>query len=489
MRATIAADAPRARSPAGAAALRAAPVAATIVLVAALLELVYRPDHLNYDTRYALLWARDLVHGHTPEYLADFAPTPHPLLTAASALALPFGTHADGLVTGAILLCFGAVVWLVYRLGAELFSPAAGAVAALVALTRPALERDALLAYQDVPFAALILGAVLLEARRPKRGAPVLALLAVAGLLRPEAWVLAGLYWLYVWPDSSSRRRAALALLVAAAPVTWALTDWLVTGDALHSLHGTADLAEAAGRRRRVDQVPYWTAKYFGFTLREPLVLGVPIGLAFAWFHARRRAALPLAVVLAMTAVFAAGPIFGLPLIGRYVRTPSMLLALFYGLAVAGWALLPPGRARTRWLAAGVLAAALSLAFVPKQVSMLRALDHRLSSDGELYADLHAAAGAPAVRAAFGRCAPLSTADHRPIPHLRFWLGGPPGSVGTVRDGASPLGRILLVPRATALPKRLYKENFPADVKPPPSYTRVYENRSWRVWAQPGCAT
>src|SRR3712207_7854969 len=41
-------------------------------------------------------------------------------------------------------------------------------------------------------------------------------------------------------------------------------------------------------RSREVDQVPYWTAKYFGFVLREPLVAGVPLGLAFAWLHRRR---------------------------------------------------------------------------------------------------------------------------------------------------------------------------------------------------------
>ncbi|MFP5354560.1 MAG: hypothetical protein ACLGIK_05315, partial [Gemmatimonadota bacterium] len=40
----------------------------------------------------------------------------------------------------------------------------------------PALQRDAVLAYQDVPFAALIVGAVLMEARRPRRGLPVLGL-------------------------------------------------------------------------------------------------------------------------------------------------------------------------------------------------------------------------------------------------------------------------------------------------------------------------
>ena len=44
------------------------------------------------------------------------------------------------------------------------------------------------------------------------RGAatPVMALLAVAGLLRPEAWILAGAYWLWmVWPRGRRRPGAA----------------------------------------------------------------------------------------------------------------------------------------------------------------------------------------------------------------------------------------------------------------------------------------
>ena len=68
-------------------------------------------------------------------------------------------------------------------------------------------------------------------------------------------------------------RTAALAV---SAPLIWAGTDWIVTGDPLHSLHGTAALAEEADRRRSLEDVPYWTAQYFGFALREPLLLGDP---------------------------------------------------------------------------------------------------------------------------------------------------------------------------------------------------------------------
>src|SRR5215212_5457249 len=362
---------------------RVLPAVATVVGVAVLLRLVYEPWFLNYDARYALVWARDIATGLTPDYSGPYAPTPHPLETLVSLVAVPFGEGGDAIMVWAVLLCFGVLVWLAYRLGAELFSPAVGVVAALVVLTRPALERDALLGYQDTPFAVLILWAVLLEARRPRRGAAVLVLLAVAGLMRPEAWALAGLYALWVWRGASTRERVLYAGLTVLAPVLWALGDWLVTGDALHSLHGTAELAETVDRRRDPLTGPYWTAKYLGYTLREPLVVGIPIGLAFALRHRLRGAVLPLVVAAAMLAVFLASPVFGLPLIGRYVRTPAVLLALFYGLAVFGWRMLPrESEQRRRWAIAGVVAAGLSLAWLPWHVSMLSGLDDRLVYQG-----------------------------------------------------------------------------------------------------------
>ena len=46
----------------------------------------------------------------------------------------------------------------------------------------------------DIPFIALVLWAVVLEARKPRRGPAVLVLLSVAGLLRPEAWLVSLAY-------------------------------------------------------------------------------------------------------------------------------------------------------------------------------------------------------------------------------------------------------------------------------------------------------
>ena len=63
-----------------------------------------------------------------------------------------------------------------------------------------------------------------------------------------------------------------------------------------------------------------------------------------------------------------------------------------------------------------------------------------------------------------------------------------PWWTSTPEKGASPLGRVLVLPRAVPHVKRFYGPNFP-HVKPPPTYRPVYANGSWRVLAAPGCGT
>jgi hypothetical protein len=445
-----------------------------VVGIAVAVRVAFPAGYLNYDARYALLWARDLLRGHTPDFDAPFAPTPHPLSILWSA----FG---DQVIVWGTLLAFGLVVYLAFRLGAELFSPAVGVVTALVVLTRPVLERDVVLGYQDVPFAALILAATLLEAQRSRRGTPVLVLLAVAGLLRPEAWMLAGLYWLYLG------RPWRLAGWVVAAPVLWALTDLAVTGDALHSLHGTSDLAEEVGRRRDIEDAPRWTVQYYAYTLRQPLGIGIPIGLVFALRHRRRPALLLLGIAGAMTVLFALTPLFGLPLIARYVRTPAILLAVFFGVAVAGWALLPRAREQRVWQALALVAVAVFLAFVPQNVRQMRHQREVFQRNAKLYADLRDLARATTVRDLARRCGPLLAADHRPVAHLRYWLDGDPGSVGTV-EGTGREPRLLLVPKPNTRNRLFWRENFPG-VQPPAGAVSAYDNRSWRLYAAPSCGS
>jgi hypothetical protein len=129
----------------------------------------------------------------------------------------------------------------------------------------------------------------------------------------------------------------------------------------------------------------------------------------------------------------------------------------------------------------------LSIAWLPWHVDLVQKVERRVANDGELYGDLRLAGQAPEVRAAFARCRPLTAADHRPMPFIRWWLGGPPGSVTTLEDGASPLGRMLLIPRRVATTRRIYGEETYPEFTVPAGWRQVYRNRSWRVWAAPAC--
>lgn len=457
-----------------------------IVGVALLVGLVYSPWYLNYDTRYALLWAQDLVNGFAPEYMAPFAPTPHPGWNALAVLALPFGEGADDAMAWMVLLSFGAVVWLVYRLGLELFNRWVGVVAALIVVTRAAMLRDVVLAYLDVPFGALILLAVLLEVRRPRRGAAVLGVLVLAGLLRPEAWALGALYVAYLWRGTGGRERLRYAALVLLAPVIWFASDAIITGDALHSLNGTAALAEENERRRELGDVPYWTVQYLGFTLRLPVLIGIVAGLWFAWRRRIRRSHIPVVVAGLLIIGFAAGPLFGLPLIGRYMRTPSMLLAIFFGAACFGWRSLAPSPARTRWGLAGAACILLSLAWVPSTAERLDGLKGRRDREARFYGSLRSLALSAPVQAAFAACPDLTAADHRPVPYLRWWLDGAPGTVRTIEDRSSPPGALFVTPRPSRMQRVSYGDELPS-AKLPPGYVPLRANRHWRIGTTPEC--
>src|SRR5207249_8584679 len=170
--------------------------------------------------------------------------TPHPLANLPGLALAPFSprTGEDVLVVVGFL-ALGAVGWLVYELGARWFGTAAGVLAAFLFLTREPVLSYGTRAYVDLPYLALVLGALLAVERRR---APFV-LLALAGLLRPEAWLFsAALLW-WRWRTGGWSRE--LAALAAAGPVLWLASDLVATGDALHSLRGTRENVATLGRR------------------------------------------------------------------------------------------------------------------------------------------------------------------------------------------------------------------------------------------------
>src|SRR5262249_48654709 len=150
--------------------------------VAALLLLVFPVGFPNYDTIYALLWGRELGEGLSPDRAAALPPTPHPLAELFGLLASPLNGGAIDLTMVVAYISLGLVAYLVYRLGSLWFDRPIGAVAAAIVLTRAPFLSNGLRAYVDLPYIALVLGALAIETRRPRAGWPVLALLALAGL-------------------------------------------------------------------------------------------------------------------------------------------------------------------------------------------------------------------------------------------------------------------------------------------------------------------
>src|SRR3954466_12077066 len=178
----------------------------------------------NYDTLYALVWGRQVGDGEAPSFDVSLAPTPHPLANLLGLLTAPFSPRAaEAIMVVLAFVSLGAVGWLVYALGAKWFGPAAGVLAAVVILTREPVLSYGTRAYVDLWYLAFVLGAVLVAERRR---APFV-LLAVAGLVRPEAWLFsAALLGWRAW-----RRELAwdVVILAASAPVLWLASDWAIT--------------------------------------------------------------------------------------------------------------------------------------------------------------------------------------------------------------------------------------------------------------------
>jgi len=197
-------------------------------------------------------------------------------------------------------LALSACAWVTYRLGSAWFGRAAGAVAAIVLLTRVPVLSYGVRAYVDVPYMLLVLSALLVESRRPRAGAPVLALLGLAGLLRPEAWVFSGIYWVVLvvssarsYPARTRGELARLAVLAAAAPAIWVLSDLLVTGNAMWSLTNTKHTAVTLGRAHGIGDVPQYIPRRIGEVVRPAVLAGAALGgvLSLMWLGSRARLA------------------------------------------------------------------------------------------------------------------------------------------------------------------------------------------------------
>ncbi len=499
-----------------------------IVAGAVLLRLASGVGFANYDTLYALVWGQQLTRGETPQYGIPIAPTPHPLVEALGVVAAPIGAHAGEQIAVALgFLALAACGWAVYRLGALWFNRPAGAVAAVILLTRGQTLSYGVRAYVDIPYLLLVLCALIVETRRRRAGAPVLVLLALAGLLRPEAWAFSGLYWLYLAlptmrmrmgippggrqegghgdvradgrprhdghggagsggrPDDghapqTPHQLAWLALLAAVAPLVWVVSDWLVTGNPLWSLTNTRHTAETLHRETGIGKVPEYIPRRIGEILGPFALVAAALGgvLALTWLRVR---ALPgaLAGVVAVV-VFAAFASVGLPIDTRYAFLAAAILCVFAGAAVCGWMELPRGDPHRRWwMAAAAVSVVTLAASIPSQY---RTNHHELSElarQQRIQSELTALVGAGAITT---RCEPIGVTNHAPLPLLALWLETPPSEIANLQVQKIARGTFVDPADKEVQTHYILDRNDPHQpVAVPEGFTVTHANRSWRI--------
>jgi hypothetical protein len=410
-----------------------------VLSLAALAAYLAFPTYPTYDSFYALVWGHELIRGHLPDLAVYRAPTEHPLAIAFGAFLSLFGSGAARLMIAGSIGSFVALVAGIYRLGRVSFGPVVGWIAAALMLTRFFDENLTVQGYLDVSYLAFIVWAAALEVEKPRRGPAVFLLLAAAGLLRPDAWVLSGAYWLWcVWPRAHAgspgergsrgglarRERITYLALALLAPALWIIFDAVLTGDPLHSLHQTTELA---GELERTQGLSGVLGSLWSFAVRIdklPVLVGVLAGVALAVWLSPRRAAIPLAVLLILLVVFVAEGALGASVINRYLLGAATVALVFAAVALGGWSMLERGsKLRLAWMLCAAVLVAYGAANVLSTFHVSE-LSTTMAYHEDFHEGLARALAAPPVKRALARCPVLSLPDNKLIPDARWILGG-----------------------------------------------------------------
>jgi hypothetical protein len=498
---------------------------AWVAAVTAVLLIVFPVGFPNYDTIYALVWGRELAHGVSPDYGSALPPTPHPLTDLIGLVtSLPGGETPITVIMILAYISLGLIAYFVYRLGATWFDRWVGVLAAVIVLTRAPFLSNGLRAYVDLPYIALCLGALYIEARKPRAGWPVLALLVPAGLLRPEAWGFSIAYWLWlafdvkrseavagggrwqspalfgwraVWRGERTNAELAwLGLLAVGGIVIWVLFDAVTTGNPLYSLTGTQETVESLKRQTGPVDLVLYGPRRLGEVMQWPGMIGGFGGLVLGIWLLPRRSALGFAAVILALLAFAFLAAAGLAIIARYTMLAGAILSIFFALGLLGWRFLDRGnRWRRPWMVFAGIVLLMVLVWLPNQWDLDRQVHTDLSNQGQIEGDLtdlvNEGAFAPA-------CGPIAVPNHRAIPRLAFGLHVKPteivsASEATSGEEAKKLGEIgYYVKPASPFVIHNYildpndKTTELGELNPPAGFKEVASNRSWIVYSDCG---
>jgi hypothetical protein len=374
--------------------------------------LVY-PTYPNYDSYYSLIWGREVLHGIKPSFEAYRAPTEHPLAILFGLVLSLIGEHADRVMVFCTFASFVVLAAGMYRLGKVAFGPVVGMIAAVLMCTRFDFPFLAARAYIDIPYLALIVWAAALEAEKPRRGTPVLVLLALGATMRPEAWLLIGLY------DNPTRLK--YLALTAIGPLAWVATDFIVTGQPLFSLTHTNGLAEDLGRTKSLADVPAATLHFLKNLDKLPVFWAGMVGVVLGVVMAPKRAFMVIALLVIGVATFFMVGIAGLSIIDRYLLVPSLMIMILAALTLGGWSLLGKGKLRTGWMGVAVAIVAVGVVYTVTHVNF-HTFQAELVFRGDAHHALQKSLRSPELQAA-RRCGPVSEPNHKFLPDTRWILG------------------------------------------------------------------
>jgi hypothetical protein len=367
-------------------ALGLAVAAATAVMVR-----LSGPPTLDPDEYANALYFDRLIHVRRLEDL--LLSTPKPLLTVVDGLAWAV-THDWRAITVLTVAVFALAVTLLARAAACLGGvPAALAVAIALVGSGPLILQVGRGNSSIWGLAGWAVAADALARPRRRWGVAAAALL-LAGLARPESWLLlppAALLGLVAWRHGE--RGALLLLVPLAAPLLWLGHDWALTADPLHSFKVPEHYTELVSGRHVIPPLD-WTARVgrrYGTVprLTAPALLGVAFLL---W----RRAWLWLAglgiLIVGVLGMLGVEAWRGTYISFRYFDPPDVGMRLLAALGAA-WlgaaaaALSRIGRKRWRTTVAALVGVVLAVAvFWPldHRIRSISAVSARLSSTTEV---------------------------------------------------------------------------------------------------------
>jgi hypothetical protein len=440
---------------------------------------------LNGDGVWHLIWGRALAQGTLDSFA--MGPTPHPSLLSLGAATSLLGDDASYLVSYVLFgpLAFGALVAAAYDIARRLSSPWAAVAAALILVTSAGTVSIAAGARYDIAFAALVMTAIALEVARPRRAVAPLACLAAAGLIRPEAWVLAGVYWLWLAPRLSWPARVRTAVLVAVAPAVWMAMDLAVMGDPLYSLHTTDEASESLyGQYSPWENLAVAGRNLLWYLGVVPLILLAPAAVLLVRDRPRRALA-PLATLAITLAVFVLLTSQGMASNERYLLVPVCLLAILAGMAVDGGG----RRTRPRVVIGVFLAVFLSYQLAAHTAVYATVAEHAADARG-YDRSAKALVGMPGVGEALRRCPAVSLAGGNVLHWFAFGSGRAPETFVSDGKGVTRPDLYIAPGNPAVAEMALTRDRFDDDAsfRVPPGLRAGPRNADWILYVAPGSA-